>query len=115
MNAWDDARMDCLLLLAPTWNAIGEVGSGDFTMDSLGRVARRERGRMTPFIWPGVQLFHPRFLDGAPNGKFSTNVLWDQAIERGKLYGVRLDGRWMHIGTPDAVGEAEDFLRQLGR
>jgi N-acetyl-alpha-D-muramate 1-phosphate uridylyltransferase len=115
MTAWDEERMDCLLLLAPTWNTIGEVGSGDFTMDALGRVARRERRKVTPFIWPGVQLFHPRFLDGAPDGKFSTNILWDRAIEKGRLYGVRLDGRWMHIGTPEAVGEAEQYLRQLGR
>jgi MurNAc alpha-1-phosphate uridylyltransferase len=115
MAAWDDARMDCLLLLAPTWNAIGEIGAGDFKMDALGRVTRREKGRMTPFIWPGVQIIHPRFLDGAPQGKFSTNLLWDRAIESGRLHGVRLDGRWMHIGTPDAVGEAENYLRQLGR
>ena len=113
--AWDDGKMDCLMLLAPTWNTIGEVGKGDFHMDGVGRLRRREMHRVTPFIWPGVQIIHPRLLDGAPAGKFSTNLLWDQAIEAGRLYGIRLDGRWMHIGTPDAVGEAEDFLRQLGR
>jgi N-acetyl-alpha-D-muramate 1-phosphate uridylyltransferase len=115
MAVWDDARMDCLMLLAPTWNTIGEVGKGDFYMDGLGRLSRRETHRVTPFIWPGVQIVHPRFLDGAPAGKFSTNVLWDRAIEAGRLFGIRLDGRWMHIGTPDAIGEAEEYLRQLGR
>jgi MurNAc alpha-1-phosphate uridylyltransferase len=61
-----------------------------------------------------VQIIHPRFLDGAPAGKFSTNILWDRAIEAGRLFGIRLDGRWMHIGTPDAIGEAEEYLHQLG-
>lgn len=115
MGFWDDARMDCLMLLAPTWNTIGEVGKGDFNMDGVGRLTRREIHRVTPFIWPGVQMFHPRFLDGAPTGGFSTNVLWDRSIEAGRLFGVRLDGRWMHIGTPDAIGDAEEYLRQLGR
>jgi MurNAc alpha-1-phosphate uridylyltransferase len=115
MQNWDGARMDCLMLLAPTWNTIGEVGKGDFMMDGLGRLRRREVHRVTPFIWPGVQIVHPRMLDGAPGGKFSTNVLWDRAIEAGRLFGIRLDGRWMHIGTPDAIGEAEEYLRQLGR
>lgn len=115
MAFWDDASMDCLMLLAPTWNTIGEVGKGDFHMDGIGRLRRREMHRVTPFIWPGVQIIHPRLLDGAPDSKFSTNILWDRAIEAGRLFGLRLDGRWMHIGTPEAVGEAEDYLRQLGR
>jgi N-acetyl-alpha-D-muramate 1-phosphate uridylyltransferase len=115
MAFWDDETMDCLMLLAPTWNTIGEVGKGDFHMDSAGRLRRREIQRVTPFVWPGVQIIHPRFLDGAPAGKFSTNLLWDRAIEVGRLFGIRLDGRWMHIGTPDAIDEAEDYLRQLGR
>jgi MurNAc alpha-1-phosphate uridylyltransferase len=115
MSFWDDGKMDCLMLLAPTWNTIGEVGRGDFNMDGVGRLRRREIQRVTPFVWPGVQIVHPRFLDGAPAGKFSTNLLWDRAIEAGRLFGVRLDGRWMHIGTPDAIGEAEEYLRQLGR
>jgi MurNAc alpha-1-phosphate uridylyltransferase len=115
MAFWDDAKMDCLMLLAPTWNTIGEVGKGDFHMDGLGRLRRREIQRVSPFIWPGVQIIHPRLLDGAPAGKFSTNLLWDRAIEVERLYGLRLDGRWMHIGTPDAIEEAEEYLRQLGR
>lgn len=115
LRAWNGEAMDCLMLLAPTWNTIGEVGRGDFMMDALGRVTRREPQRVTPFVWPGVQIVHPRMLDNPPAAKFSTNFLWDRAIEAGRLHAIRLDGRWMHIGTPDALVEAERYLIQLAR
>lgn len=110
---WDDAEMDCLMLMAPTFNAIGFEGRGDFNMDANGRLARRQPQRVTPFAWPGVQIIHPRLVDKGPNGVFSTNVLWDIAIEQGRLFGIRLDGKWMHVGTPEAKTEADHYLGDL--
>lgn len=107
---WDDAEMDCLMLMAPTFNSIGYDGRGDFMMDTLGRLARRQPQRVTPFAWPGVQIIHPRLIERGTGDVFSTNRLWDIAIEQGRLFGIRLDGKWMHIGTPDAKDEAEAFL-----
>ncbi|HAH10392.1 MAG TPA: mannose-1-phosphate guanylyltransferase [Alphaproteobacteria bacterium] len=112
--AWDNSQMDCLMLLAAMWNTIGESGRGDFMLDQLGRVTRREPQRVTPFVFPGVQIMHPRLLDAAPKEPFSTNFLWDHAIEKGRLFGVRLDGRWMHVGTPEALHDAEDYLAEIG-
>jgi len=111
---WDDAQMDCLMLLAPTFSAIGYDDRGDFTMDANGRLARREAQRVAPFAWPGVQIIHPRLIEKGRGDVFSTNQLWDVAIEAGRLYGLRLEGKWMHIGTPQARTEAEEFLRTLG-
>jgi MurNAc alpha-1-phosphate uridylyltransferase len=113
MAAWDEAAMDCLMLLAPCWNTIGEVRRGDFVMDAFGRLTWPEPKRVAPFMFPGVQIMHPRLLDGAPEGPFSTKLLWDRAMEAGRLHGVRLEGRWMHVGTPDALEEAEEYLREL--
>lgn len=108
---WDDATMDCLMLLAATHTTIGYEGGGDFTMDTLGRLARRQAPRISPFAWPGVQIMHPRLVERSPDTDvFSTNKLWDIAISEGRLYGIRLDGKWMHIGTPEAKAEAEEFL-----
>jgi MurNAc alpha-1-phosphate uridylyltransferase len=107
---WDDAEMDCLMLMAPTHNSIGYEGKGDFSMDSLGRLTRRQPQRVTPFAWPGVQIIHPRLIKRGAGDVFSTNKLWDIAAEEGRLFGMRLDGKWMHIGTPDAREEAEAFL-----
>ena len=105
--AFDPEVMDCMMLLAPISRSIGYEGAGDFNMDGNGRLARRDPGRQTPFVFAGVSIADPRLFDGAPSGRFSLNRVWDAAIDRGRLYGVRLDGIWMHVGTPEAVAEAE--------
>ncbi len=108
---WNDEEMDCLMLLAPTHSSIGYDGLGDFTMDGLGRLTRRQPQRIAPFAWPGIQIIHPRLVERGPApGVFSTNRFWDIAIADERLYGMRLDGKWMHISTPDARAEAESFL-----
>ena len=61
-------------------------------------------------MFTGVSIAHPRLFEGAPAGRFSLNVLWDRAIERGRLFGTRLDGTWMHVGTPEALDEAEKWI-----
>ena len=114
VRRWNEAEMDCLMLLAPTFSAIGYDERGDFTMDANGRLARREPQRVAPFAWPGVQIIHPRLIEQGKGEVFSTNQLWDVAIEAGRLFGLRLEGKWMHIGTPEARIEAEEFLRGLG-
>jgi MurNAc alpha-1-phosphate uridylyltransferase len=107
---WDDAAMDCLMLMAPTFNSIGFDGKGDFTMDATGKLKRREAQRIAPFAWPGVQMIHPRLVARGPDGVFSTNKLWDIAIGEGRLFGIRLDGKWMHVGTPESRDEADAFM-----
>lgn len=106
-GAWDDTRMDVLLLLAPTVRAVGYRGRGDFLMDASGRLTRRPEREVAPFAYAGTAILHPRLFDGAPDGAFSLNTLFDKAIEAERLFGVRLDGLWLHVGTPEAIGEAE--------
>jgi MurNAc alpha-1-phosphate uridylyltransferase len=113
METWDGARMDGLLLMASMVTAMGYEGLGDFVMDAEGHVGRPGENASTPFAYPGVQIVHPRLFAGAPDGAFSTNILWDRAIEAGRLYGTRLDGVWIHVGTPQARYEAEAYLAKL--
>lgn len=110
---WDPDAMDALLLMASMVTAIGFEGTGDFQMDAEGRLSRAQEKRLSPFAYPGVQIVHPRIFAPATGGSFSMNALWDIAIEKGRLYGIRLDGVWMHVGTPEAVREAEHFLADL--
>lgn len=107
---WDGARMDCLMLLAMTTTSTGYDGRGDFTMDSQGRVSRRGEHEVAPFAFTGVSIMHPRLFEDAPAGAFSLNRLWDRAIAAGRLYGLRLEGRWMHVGSPLGLAEAERAL-----
>ena len=110
---WDPASMDCLLLIASLVTAIGYEGPGDFMMDSDGLLSRVPEKRISPFAYPGVQICHPRLFDGMKPSAFSVNPLWDRAIDKGRLYGIRLDGVWIHVGTPEAMKEAEAFLADL--
>jgi MurNAc alpha-1-phosphate uridylyltransferase len=107
---WDPASMDGLLLMASMVTAQGYEGVGDFNMDAEGHLSRVVERKLSPFAYPGVQIVHPRLFDGAPNGAFSTNRMWDIAIAKKRLYGIRLDGIWFHVGTPEAVTDAEQFL-----
>jgi N-acetyl-alpha-D-muramate 1-phosphate uridylyltransferase len=108
---WDATRMDGLLLLAEMKTAMGYEGTGDFVLTADGHVARARNHPGKAYAYPGVQIVHPRLFDGAPNGAFSTNVMWDRAIAAGRLFGAVLDGVWIHVGTPEARDEAEAYLR----
>ena len=107
---WDAVRMDALLLLVPHTGARNFAGKGDFHMDGKGRITRRRSGRIAPFIFTGVQLASKRLLEGAPEGPFSTNLLWDRAIERGRLCGVAFSGQWFEVGSPAAIAPTEAAL-----
>ena len=110
IDAWDPERMDCLLLLAVGATSIGYDGQGDFDMDAAGRLARRRPDRTAPYVFAGVSLMQPGLLAGTPDGAFSLNRIWDRAIGVGRLSGHRLDGTWMHVGTPQALAEAEQAI-----
>jgi MurNAc alpha-1-phosphate uridylyltransferase len=111
-RAWDDERMDGLLLLAAVSEAVGYDGRGDFFLGPDGAIRRRSEREFAPFAFTGVSIAHPRMFADSPKGPFSLNLLWDRAIERGRLYGARLDGVWMHVGTPEALEAAERVLER---
>ena len=107
---WDAARMDALLLLVRHTGAHNYHGLGDFRLDPLGRASRREARKVAPFIYTGIQLVSHRFLEDAPAGPFSTNVLWDRAIAAGRLYGCVHTGEWCEVGDPGAIAPTEALL-----
>jgi MurNAc alpha-1-phosphate uridylyltransferase len=108
--AWDSETMDALMLLASATTSLGYEGNGDFSMGTDGRLTRRGERQMAPFVFTGVSIAHPRIFEGMPLEPHSLNRPWDKAIARGRLYGIRLDGLWMHVGTPEALVEAERWI-----
>jgi N-acetyl-alpha-D-muramate 1-phosphate uridylyltransferase len=106
-RAWDPERMDTLLLVALGSTSLGYSGRGDFNMDPNGLLTRRVEGQIAPFVFTGVSIAHPRLFKDAPEGAFSINKLWTRAITQKRLFGVRMDGVWMHVGDPAAVTDAE--------
>jgi MurNAc alpha-1-phosphate uridylyltransferase len=107
---WNPERMDALLLVDSHVRASNFRGKGDFHMDGKGRLARRRTGRIAPFIFTGVQLVAKRLLRDAPEGPFSTNLLWSRAIEEGRLYGSAFAGQWFEVGDPQAIAPTEAAL-----
>nr|WP_298930044.1 nucleotidyltransferase family protein [uncultured Erythrobacter sp.] len=109
---WNPDKMDALLLVVPHTRAANFHGQGDFYMDGNGKLSRRLSGRIAPFIYTGIQLISHRLLRDAPEGKFSTNILWNRAIEEGRLYGAAFTGQWFEVGTPQAIGPTENALKR---
>ena len=107
---FEPAGMDALLLIADMKRATGYEGRGDFKMDGEGRLARVADRDMSPFIYAGAAILKPEIFAGMAEEKFSLNRVFDQAIERGRLFGVRLDGLWLTVGTPASIRQAEQVL-----
>lgn len=107
---WEPARMDALLLVAALTASVGFDGAGDFSMSPDGRLRRRPERQVTPFAYAGVAIMARSAFAGAPEGPFSLNRLWNAAIEADRLFGMRLDGLWLHVGTPQAIVEADEAI-----
>jgi MurNAc alpha-1-phosphate uridylyltransferase len=110
-SQWDGARMDALLLLVPQARAQNHRGQGDFHMDRQGRLRRRAKAKIAPFVFTGVQIISKALLADAPEGPFSTTVLWDRAIAAGRCFGAVHQGLWFDVGTPEALKATEAALQ----
>jgi MurNAc alpha-1-phosphate uridylyltransferase len=107
---WDGEKMDALLLLVPHARAFNHRGLGDFHMTRSGRLRRREKRRVAPFVFSGIQMIAKRLLRDPPSGPFSTNVLWNRAIEEGRCFGAVHQGLWFDVGSPQAIGKTEALI-----
>jgi N-acetyl-alpha-D-muramate 1-phosphate uridylyltransferase len=113
-ETFDPDRMDILLLMAPTASSIGYTGSGDYGMLPDGALRKRKEHQVVPFVYAGAAILSPSIFANAASGEFSLTRMFDAANEQERLFGLRLDGMWMHVGTPDAVGAAEEaFLESV--
>ena len=109
-DQFDADRMDMLLLLAGMSGAVGFSTKGDFTMRSDGLLQRRLERDVAPFAYTGAAIVHPRVFTDAKGGAFSINRQFDAALENDRLFGLRLEGLWLHVGTPEAIDEAESAI-----
>jgi MurNAc alpha-1-phosphate uridylyltransferase len=110
-DAFDPAAMDALLLLAPTKGSIGYGGRGDFLMAADGRLTARGEREVAPFVYAGAAILSPALFEDAPAGEFPLTALFARAGAAGRLHGLALEGRWMHVGTPQAIPLAEQAIK----
>ena len=109
--AWDPERMDILMLVAPRATSVGYEGQGDFSRDGRAGCGARRTAKCVPFVYAGVAIVKPEMAQDTPEGPFSANLFYDRAIARDRLYGLELDGQWLHVGEPHSIAEAEACLR----
>jgi N-acetyl-alpha-D-muramate 1-phosphate uridylyltransferase len=110
-QSFDAAKMDALLLLAPAKGSIGYGGSGDFSLHADGHLVARVTGTQAPLVYAGVAILAPALFQAAPEGAFSLTALFERAAAKGRLHGLRLEGQWMHVGSPDAIAAAEAAIK----
>jgi MurNAc alpha-1-phosphate uridylyltransferase len=87
-------------------------------MASDGRLTPRAERDVAPFVYAGAAIFSPTLFADAPKGperKFSLTTLFHRAAAAGRLSGLRLEGLWMHVGTPEAIGVAEAAIEASAR
>jgi MurNAc alpha-1-phosphate uridylyltransferase len=109
--AWDAAAMDILIMLSDFQSATGHSGKSDFLLGADGRLAR-SGGAPEGLIYAGAAIVHPRIFEGAQPEPHSLNLYFDRAIAAGRLFGHRMDGHWITVGTPDAIPMAEAAVAQ---
>lgn len=107
---WAPDKMDILLLVAAAASSIGVDWPGDFTMEPDARLERRREREVAPFVYTGVGIIKPELFAGRNEDIFRLAPFFFEAAEKGRLYGQRLDGLWLHVGTPEAIADAERAL-----
>ncbi len=112
MEAWAPRRMDGMLLLARRNSSIGYDGRGDYHLDASGRLRRKSAGEETPYVFAGVSILKPQLFNGIAERAFSLVRTFDRAEAQNALYGAVLEGTWMHVGTPEALIEAESHFNE---
>jgi N-acetyl-alpha-D-muramate 1-phosphate uridylyltransferase len=114
-DAFDPARMDELLLLADTGQALGFDGAGDFFLNTRGELTRRGEAATAPFAYCGVRILRPQIYNGRAAERFSATRIWDALIPQARVHGIVLSEFWLHVGDPQAVKDAEMWLACHGQ
>lgn len=109
-RSFDASKIDALLLLAKTENTVGYEGRGDYFLEG-GHLRRRAAQETAPLTYAGGAILSPTLFTAAPSGSFPLLPLFDRAEAAGRLFGLELDGLFLHVGTPAAIKLAEDAIR----
>jgi N-acetyl-alpha-D-muramate 1-phosphate uridylyltransferase len=112
MRAWDDTKMDVLMLLVPFSEANNTQGHGDFDMAKDGQLSRRLANQQGAYVWTGIQMLSKRLIVDPPTEVFSTNIFWDRAIAQGRCFGLEHQGLWFDVGYPAAITATEHKLTE---
>jgi MurNAc alpha-1-phosphate uridylyltransferase len=112
VDAWEPETMDIALLVASAATSVGVDWPGDFSMDAQGRLTKRSEGEVVPFVYAGIGIVKPELFRNESREVFKLAPYFFEAARQGRLFGVRLEGLWMHVGTPEMIDAAERAVRR---
>lgn len=112
--AFEPETMDELMLLADTGRCLGYHGAGDFFLAEDASLSRRGEADRAPWAYAGLRIIKPQLYDGQPVEPFSANRIWTDLIPKGRIKGITLDRFWLHVGDPQALKDAEMWMRCHG-
>lgn len=112
IKKFDPQKMDNLLCLANKNTSLGYDGNGDFLLSNEGLISRKPSDVTSDHVFIGASIATKNLFEKSPEGSFSLNKLWDVSIAKNRVYGIKHQGIWMHVGTTEALSEAEDCIRQ---
>ncbi|MBO6548265.1 MAG: nucleotidyltransferase family protein [Rhizobiales bacterium] len=112
VKLFDPQKMDNLLCLANRHTSLGYDGNGDFLLSNEYLISRKPKEVASDHVFIGASIATKNLFDQSPTGPFSLNKLWDAAIAKNRVYGIKHQGIWMHVGTTEALSQAEDCIRQ---
>jgi MurNAc alpha-1-phosphate uridylyltransferase len=93
----DDSLAHLVMVPNPAHNP-----AGDFRLER-GRLRPLDGGRGEPLTYSGIALFRPELFAQQSPGRFPLAPLLVRAIADGRASGVRHDGAWDDIGTPERL------------
>lgn len=109
--AWDDTKYDMMLMLQPLEKAYGAGNNGDYLLDANNRLVRRkDKDVKAPYLYGGVLICHPRVFDNEPEGRYWLIDIFDRLQNAGRLGYYIHQGKWFHVGNPEATQIAEDYF-----
>jgi MurNAc alpha-1-phosphate uridylyltransferase len=91
-DVWTDFPLEALELPA------GSLAQGRI-------VAEGER-----LTYSGIAILHPGLFRDCEPGKFPLKPLLDRALSAGRLTGMRFDGHWLDVGTPERLAALDRDL-----
>ncbi|MDG2268001.1 MAG: sugar phosphate nucleotidyltransferase [Alphaproteobacteria bacterium] len=110
IDNFDSKNMDFLLLLDNFKDSIGYHGKGDFSFSNKNNPSTIIRNMNKGLAYTGWQILNPNAVNQVINNVFSLNYCYDKAIKENLIWGIINTHKWLHIGTIEALNEANTWL-----